>query len=78
MQGRHLRQAAAEVDRDLASQAKRLRLLWPARLVSGRRHPSSIGSFCAHLPTPRKATLADIVEQLQEKEAGPGLPVGVS
>ncbi|XP_010847633.1 PREDICTED: LOW QUALITY PROTEIN: spectrin beta chain, non-erythrocytic 4 [Bison bison bison] len=25
-----------------------------------------------------KATLADIVEQLQEKEAGPGLPVGVS
>lgn len=29
-------------------------------------------------PTPRKATLADIVEQLQEKEAGPGLPVGVS
>lgn len=25
----------------------------------------------------RKATLADIVEQLQEKEAGPGLPAGV-
>jgi hypothetical protein len=25
----------------------------------------------------RKATLADIVEQLQEKEAGPGIPAGV-
>lgn len=29
-------------------------------------------------PNLRKATLADIVEQLQEKEAGPVLPVGVS
>lgn len=65
-----------EVDGDLVSQAKMWRLLWPPRLVSGRRHPSPSESFCA--PAPRKATLADIVEQLQEKEAGPGLPVGVS
>lgn len=45
----------------------------PRRVLEGRHEPH--WSFC---PAPRKATLADIVEQLQEREAGPGLPAGTS
>ncbi|ELK33681.1 Spectrin beta chain, brain 3 [Myotis davidii] len=43
----------------------------PRRVLEERHEPH--WSFC---PAPRKATLADIVEQLQEREAGPGLPAG--
>ena len=51
VQGKHLREVAEEVNRGLASQAKRWRLLQPKPSWSlGEGVPSSIGSFGLPLP----------------------------